>query len=196
MSLEVTQEETMGIDQERRHEKLNQVTHHLASLRQSKQRVLETEDKMSDEYSQISFEVMLGVCADDSHPLTFSQAMQKIDEEIAETEALLQELREERREKVLTERLKNTGLQPQDKSAKPFMTVPMSDPIQKAFQKAEDGRKTRKKIKLDEARRQAREQKNQRLQEIIHEFGLDPNAKWTMVEFDVPSEDELEEMRA
>jgi hypothetical protein len=47
---------------------------------------------MSDEYSQISFEVMLGVCADDSHPLTFSQAMQKIDDEIAETEALLQEL--------------------------------------------------------------------------------------------------------
>ena len=71
---------------------MNQVTHHLASLRQTKQRVLETEDKMSDEYSQISFEVMLGVCADDSHPLTFSQAMQKIDEEIAETEALLQEL--------------------------------------------------------------------------------------------------------
>ena len=151
---------------------------------------------MSDEYSQVSFEVMLGVCADDSHPLTFSQAMQKIYEEIAETEALLQELQEERREKILTERLKNPGLQPQDKSAKPFMTVPVSDPIQKAFQKAEDGCKTRNKIKLDEARRQAREAKNQRLQEIILEFGLDPNAKWTMVEFDVPSEDELEEMRA
>jgi len=49
---------------------------------------------------------------------------------------------------------------------------------------------------LDEARRHAREAKNQRLQEIIQEFNLDPNAKWTMVEFDVPSEDELEEMRA
>ena len=47
---------------------------------------------------------------------------------------------------------------------------------------------------MDEARKQAREQKNQRLQEIIQEFGLDPNAKWTMVEFDVPSEDELEEV--
>jgi hypothetical protein len=151
---------------------------------------------MSDEYSQMSFEVMLGVCEDDSNPLTFSQAMQKIDEEIAETEALLQELREERREKILTERLKNPGLQPQDKSAKPFMTVPVADPIQKAFQKAEDGRKTRKKIKLDEARRIAREQKNQRLQEIILEFGLDPNAKWSMIEFDVPTEEELKEMEA
>ncbi len=88
---------------------------------------------MSDEYSQISFEVMLGVCADNSHPLTFSQAMQKIDDEIAETEALLQELQEERREKILKERLKNPGLQPQDKSAKPFMTVPVSYPTQKAF---------------------------------------------------------------
>ena len=104
---------------------------------------------MSDEYSQISFEVMLGVCASDSCPLTFSQAIKKIDAEIEEAEALLNELQEERREKILKERLKNPGLQPQDKSAKSFMTVPVSDPIQKA----EDGRKTRKKIKLDEARR-------------------------------------------
>ncbi len=84
---------------------------------------------MSDEYSQISFEIMLRVCAVDSPPLTFSQAMEKIDGEIAEAEALLQELQEERREKILKERLKNPGLQPQDKSPKPFMTVPVSDPI-------------------------------------------------------------------
>ena len=61
---------------------------------------------MSDEYSQLSFEVMLGVCAGDSPPLTFSQAMEKIDEEIEEAEALLKELQEVRREKILKERLK------------------------------------------------------------------------------------------
>ena len=153
MSLEVTQEETLSTDQELRHEKVNQVTEHLASLRQTKHRVLKTEDKMSDEYSQISFEVILGVCASDSCPLTFSQAMEKIDEEIEEAEALLKKLQDVRHEKILKERLKNPGLQPQDKTAKSFMSVPVSDPIQKAFQKAEDGRKTRKKIKLDEARR-------------------------------------------
>ena len=136
---------------------------------------------MSDEYSQVSFEVMLGVYADDSHPLTFSQAMQKIDEEIAETEALLQELQEECREKILKERLKNPGLQPQDKSAKPFMTVPVSDPIQKAFQKAEDGRKTRKKIKLDEARRIAREQKTSAYKRSYRSLAwtLTPSGPWS-----------------
>jgi hypothetical protein len=54
-------------------------------------------------------------------------------------------------------------------------------------------RKSKKKLRIDEARVKAREVKNQRLQEIIHEFGLDPNAKWTMVEFNVPTDEELTE---
>ena len=49
-------------------------------------------------------------------------------------------------------------------------------------------RKSKKKLRIDEARLKAREAKNQRLQEIVQEFGLDPNAKWTMVEFNTASD--------
>ncbi len=49
-------------------------------------------------------------------------------------------------------------------------------------------RKSKKRLRIDEARLKAREAKNQRLQEIVHEFDLDPNAKWTMVEFSVPKD--------
>ena len=65
------------------------------------------------------------------------------------------------------------------------------DFIFKAHQRAEKMRKTKKKFMLDEARKKARQAKDQRLQEIILEFGLDPNAKWSMIEFDVPTEEEL-----
>ena len=57
-------------------------------------------------------------------------------------------------------------------------------------------RKTKKKFMLDEVRKKARQAKDQRLQEIILEFGLDPNAKWSMIEFGVPTEEELKEMEA
>ena len=73
------------------------------------------------------------------------------------------------------------------------MSLPVADPISKAHQRAGEMRKTKKKLVLDEARKQARQAKDQRLQEIIHEFGLDPNAKWTMVEFDIPTDGELTE---
>jgi hypothetical protein len=54
-------------------------------------------------------------------------------------------------------------------------------------------RKSKKKLRIDEARVKAREAKNQRLQENIREFGLDPNVKWIMVEFNVPTDEELTE---
>jgi 2-iminoacetate synthase ThiH len=76
------------------------------------------------------------------------------------------------------------------------MKPQVADPISKAHQKADEMRKTKKKLMLDEARKQARQAKDQRLQEIILEFGLDPNAKWSMIEFDVPTEEELKEMEA
>jgi hypothetical protein len=54
-------------------------------------------------------------------------------------------------------------------------------------------RKSKKRLRIDEARVKSRETKNLRLQEIIHEFGLDPSANWTMVEFNVPTDEELTE---
>ena len=76
------------------------------------------------------------------------------------------------------------------------MKPPVADPFFRDHQRADEIRKTKKKFMLDEARKQARQAKDQRLQEIILEFGLDPNAKWSMVEFDVPTEEELKEMEA
>ena len=76
------------------------------------------------------------------------------------------------------------------------MSLPVADPISKAHKRVGEMRKTKKKLVLDEARKQARQPKDQRLQEIIYEFGLDPNAKWSMIEFDVPTEEELKEMEA
>ena len=52
-------------------------------------------------------------------------------------------------------------------------------------------RRSKKKLRIDEARKSAREAKNQRIQEIVHEFGLDPDAKWTMVELNIPTDGEL-----
>ena len=94
---------------------------------------------------------------------------------------------------MLRDRLTTTGTQPQDKNSKSYLTVSAADPITKTHQRVEEMRKSKKKIRIDEARVKAREAKNLRLQEIIHEFGLDPSANWTMVEFNVPTDEELTE---
>ena len=68
-----------------------------------------------------------------------------------------------------------------------------ADFISKAHQRAGEMRKTKKKLMLDEARQQLRQARDRRLQDIIMEFGLDPDAKWTMIELEVPTEEGLKE---
>jgi hypothetical protein len=121
------------------------------------------------------------------------QTLDEIQREIDEAEAFLRELYEQKKEAVLRDRLTATGTQPQDKNSKSYLSASAADPIAKTHQRVEEMRKSKKKLRIDEARVKAREAKNQRLQEIIHEFGLDPNAKWTMVEFNVPTDEELTE---
>ena len=94
---------------------------------------------------------------------------------------------------MLRDRLTATGTQPQYNNSKSYLSASAADSIAKTHQRFEEMRKSKKKLRIYVARVKSREAKNQRLQEIIHEFGLDPNAKWTMVEFNVPTDEELTE---
>ena len=145
------------------------------------------ESRHSSGNSSASFEVTFGF---DEYP---QQTLEEIQREIDEAETFLRELYEQKKEAMLRDRLTTTGTQPQDKNSKSYLTVSAADPIAKTHQRVEEMRKSKKKLRIDEARVKAREAKNLRLQEIIHEFGLDPSANWTMVEFNVPTDEELTE---
>ena len=88
------------------------------------------------------------------------QTLEEIQREIDEVETFLRELYEQKKEAMLRDRLTTTGTQPQDKKSKTYLKVSAADPIAKTHQRVEEMRKSKKKLRIDEARVKAREAKN------------------------------------
>ncbi len=111
---------------------------------------------MSDEYPSESAGIILGACRyEDCDTRNFQELLEDINQEIAQTEKALEDLYLERKEAILKEFLMTPITQAVENSAK-FMTVPKTDPLSKIFQKAEEGRKSRRKLKVEMVRKQER----------------------------------------
>jgi hypothetical protein len=147
---------------------------------------------MTDEYPSESLDILLGVCGSEEYEVrNFQEFLEDINQEISQAEKALEDLYLERREAILKEFLMTPITHAVENSAKSFMTVPRTDPLSKIFQKVEEGRKSRRKVKVEVARKQARQARDKCFKEIIEEFDLDPNVQHVVVDLPVPTTDQL-----